>query len=116
MTEMKIAPIKLTIDATEAADQIREILGLFELPTAAFKGVPEHVVDLFLDRIRPLLNNIVLGDFSTTIGAANANEISVKVKIVRALEHLATAIRTGNLHCLLFEHGFILPFVGEVKG
>ncbi|HEM6739326.1 TPA: hypothetical protein U2L42_004577 [Citrobacter amalonaticus] len=116
MAEMKIAPIKLTIDATEAADQIREVLGLFELPTAAFKGVPEHVVDLFLDHIRSLLNNIVLGDFSTTIGAANANEISIKVKIVGPLEHLTTAIRTGNLHGLLFEHGLILPSVGEIKG
>ncbi|HAW2335757.1 TPA: hypothetical protein ACF4OU_002630 [Escherichia coli] len=104
MAEMKIAPIELSIDATEAEDQLSAILKLLKLPPAAFEGVPEHVIDLFMNNIFSLLNNIVPGDFSTTFGATNANEISVKVKIIGPLEHLATAIRAGNLHGLIFEH------------
>ncbi|EOC2238762.1 hypothetical protein BVY32_RS17420 [Escherichia coli] len=112
MTGVKIAPIELTIDATEVTEHFSAIHGLFKLPPAAFEGVPEHVIDLFLNYIFSLLNNIVLSDFSTTFGTTNANEISVKVKIIGPLEHLTAAIRAGNLQGLIFEHRKILPSVG----
>ncbi|EGT4370529.1 hypothetical protein AUM47_03210 [Cronobacter malonaticus] len=104
MEEIKIAPIGLTIDATEAVNQISEITGLLKLPPTAFEGVPEHVFDLFLGNVSSLLNNISLSDFSATVSAANVNEICLKVKIVGPLEHVATAIRTGNLQSLIFDH------------
>ncbi|HDI3035779.1 hypothetical protein G9G39_22725 [Cronobacter sp. EKM101R] len=104
MAEIKIASIGLTIDATEAVNQISEIIGLLKLPSTAFEGVPEHVFDLFLGNISSLLDNISLGDFSATVSAANANEICFKVKIIGTLEHVATAIRTGNLQSLIFDH------------
>jgi hypothetical protein len=42
-----------------------------------------------------LLNNIVLSDFSTTVGTTDANKICIKVEIIGTLEHLASAIRAS---------------------
>ena len=112
MTEKKIAPIEIRIDAREAESQVNEIANLLEFPASSFEGIPEHVVELFFDRVRGLIDNIVPGDFSTTISTENVNEIAVKVKIVGPFEHLATAIRTNGLHGL---HEYILSTVGEIK-
>lgn len=112
---VKVAPIELEIDATEVINQVEELLGLLELPARSLEGIPEDVVNLLFDNIRPLLNDIILSDFSTTVGTTDANKISLKVEIIGTLEHLATAIRTGDLHGLLFEHRLILPSVGGLK-
>lgn len=114
-TDKKAAPIELHIDATEAINQINEVLGLIELPSGALEGIPEHLFNLIPDYITSLLNNVVLGDFSTAISATDTNEICLKVKIVGPLQHLASAIRTGNLHGLLFEHCKTLSSAGENK-
>jgi di/tripeptidase len=112
MTEKKIAPIEIRIDASEAEIQVNEIAKLLEFPASSFEGLPQHIVNLFFSHIRSLIDNIVPGDFSTTISTENINEIAVKVKIVGPLEHLATAIRTNGLHGL---HEHILSTVGELK-
>ena len=98
MSKVKVAPIELEIDATEVINQVEELLGLLELPARSLEGIPEDVVNLLFDNIRPLLNNIVLSDFSTTVGATDANKICIKVEIIGTLEHLASAIRASNFH------------------
>ncbi|HHU4074961.1 TPA: hypothetical protein ACUB60_003363 [Klebsiella variicola] len=59
MSKVKVAPIELEIDATEVINQVEELLGLLELPARSLEGIPEDVVNLLFDNIRPLLNNIV---------------------------------------------------------
>lgn len=112
MVEKITAPITLLIDASEAVNQAGDLAKLLDLPASSFEGVPQHVVNLFFSHIRSLIDNIVPGDFSTTIITENVNEITVKVKIVGPLEHLTTAIRTNGFHGL---HEYILSTVGELK-
>ncbi|HBR1533392.1 TPA: hypothetical protein L9L64_000897 [Klebsiella pneumoniae] len=102
MSKVKVAPIELEIDATEVINQVEELLGLLELPARSLEGIPEDVVNLLFDNIRPLLNNIVLSDFSTTVGTTDANKICIKVEIIGTLEHLASAIRASNFHSSQF--------------
>ncbi|CEL82153.1 regulatory protein [Klebsiella quasipneumoniae] len=98
MSKVKVAPIELEIDATEVINQVEELLGLLEFPARSLEGIPEDVVNLLFDNIRPLLNDIVLSDFSTTVGTTDANKICIKVEIIGTLEHLASAIRASNFH------------------
>ena len=88
---VKVAPIELEIDATEVINQVEELLGLLELPARSLEGIPEDVINLLFDNIRPLLNDIVFG-------TTDANKICLKVEIIGTLEHLASAIRTCNFH------------------
>lgn len=102
MSKVKVAPIELEIDATEVINQVEELLGLLELPARSLEGIPEDVVNLLFDNIRPLLNNIVLSDFSTTVGTTDANKICIKVETIGTLEHFASAIRASNFHSCQF--------------
>lgn len=102
MSKVKVAPIELEIDTTEVIDQVEELLGLLELPARSLEGIPEDVVNLLFDNIRPLLNDIVLSDFSTAVGTTDTNKICLKVEIIGTLEHLASAIRASNFHCCQF--------------
>lgn len=112
MSKVKVAPIELEIDATEVINQVEELLGLLELPAPSLEGIPEDVVNLLFDNIRPLLNNIVLSDFSTTVSTTDAGEICLKVKIIGLVEHLTSAVRAHGPHGL---HEYILSTVGEIK-
>lgn len=53
MSKVKVAPIELEIDATEVINQVEELLGLLELPARSLEGIPEDVVNLLFDNIRP---------------------------------------------------------------
>lgn len=112
MADKKTAPLLLKVDASEVLTQFGELLKLLELPASSFQGIPEHVVDLFFGRVRSLVDNIVLSDFSTTVSTTDAGEICIKVKIIGPFDHLTTAIRAGDLHGL---HEHILSSVGEIK-
>jgi hypothetical protein len=92
--------------------QTGELLKLLELPASSFQGIPEHVVELFFDRVRGLIDNIVLSDFSTTVSTTDAGEICLKVKIIGLVEHLTSAVRAHGPHGL---HEYILSTVGEIK-
>ena len=102
MADKKTAPLLLNVDASEVLTQTGELLKLLELPASSFEGIPEHVVELFFDRVRGLIDNIVLSDFSTTVGTTDANKICIKVEIIGTLEHLASAIRASNFHSCQF--------------
>lgn len=104
MAESKVASINMKLDATEVVEQIKTILTLFELPPTAFEGIPQKSVDLFFNDVRSLIDSIGFCDFSTAISTTDTNEVCLKVKIVGHLEHLATAIGTGNLQSLIFKH------------
>ncbi|QIX97444.1 hypothetical protein [Cedecea sp. FDAARGOS_727] len=112
MNNKVVAPIQLKIDASEAISQVGNLTKLFELPSSSFEGIPEHIVNLFFSRVRGLIDDIVSGDFSTTISTGDINEICIKVKIVGPLERLATAIRANDFHGL---HEYILSTVGEIR-
>ena len=112
MSKVNLAPIEITIDASEAMKQVGELTKLLKLPARSFQGIPEHGVNLFSNRVRGLINNIVPGNLSTAFSTKDINEICIKVKIVGPLEHLTTAIRTNGLHSL---HEYILSTIGEFK-
>lgn len=71
MADKKTAPLLLNVDASEVLIQTGELLKLLELPASFFQGIPEHVVDLFFDRVRGLIDNIVLSDFATTVSTTD---------------------------------------------
>lgn len=112
MSERNMAPLTLSVDASEVLIQVGIILKLLELPSSSFEGIPEHVVELFFNRVRGLIDNVVFSDFSTTISATDTGEIRLKVKIIGLIEHLATTVRTSGTHGL---HELILSTVGEIK-
>lgn len=112
MSDKKTAPLLLNVDASEVLTQFEDLLKLVELPASSFEGIPEHVVDLFFDRVRGLIDNIVLSDFATTVSTTDAGEICLKVKIIGLVEHLTSAVRTHGPHGL---HEYILSTVGEIK-
>lgn len=112
MADKKTAPLLLNVDASEVLIQTGELLKLLELPASSFEGIPEHVVDLFFDRVRGLIDNIVLSDFSTTVSTTDAGEICLKVKIIGLVEHLTSAVMAHGPHGL---HEYILSTVGEIK-
>ena len=72
MSDKKTAPLLLNVDASEVLIQTGELLKLLELPASSFEGIPEHVVELFFDRVRGLIDNIVLSDFATTDSTTDA--------------------------------------------
>jgi hypothetical protein len=82
MSKVNLAPIEITIDASEAMKQVGELIKLLKLPARSFQGIPEHVVNLFSNRVRGLINNIVPGNLSTAFSTKDINEICIKVKIV----------------------------------
>ncbi len=92
--------------------QAGELLKLLELPASSFEGIPEHIVELFFNRVRSLIDNIALSDFSTTVSTTDAGEICLKVKIIGLVEHLTSAVRAHGPHGL---HEYILSTVGEIK-
>lgn len=112
MSDKKTAPLLLNVDASEVLTQTGELLKLLELPASSFQGIHEHVVDLFFDRVRGLIDNIFLSDFSTTVSTTDAGEICLKVKIIGLVEHLTSAVRAHGPHGL---HEYILSTVGEIK-
>ena len=112
MADKKTAPLLLNVDASEVLTQTGELLKLLELPASSFEGIPEHVVDLFFDRVRGLIDNIVLSDFSTTVSTTDAGEICLKVKIIGLVERLTSAFRAHGPHGL---HEYILSTVGGIK-
>lgn len=112
MGDKKTASLLLNVDASEVLIQIGELFKLLELPASSFEGIPEHVVDLFFNRVRGLINNVVFSDFSTTVSTTDASEICLKVKIIGLVEHLTSTVRAHGTHGL---HEYILSTVEEIK-
>lgn len=100
MKELKIAPIEIRIDASEAVDQLNELISSLKLKS--FDGVSEHIVNLLLSRGGSLFNYIVSSDRATAVSATHINEITIKVKIIGSTDELAAAIRAGNLNNIGF--------------
>ncbi|EOZ9304648.1 hypothetical protein ACQYD9_004490 [Enterobacter hormaechei] len=112
MSDKKTAPLLFNVDASEVLTQTGELLKLLELPASSFEGIPEHIVELFFNRVRSLIDNIALSDFSTTVSTTDAGEICLKVKIIGLVEHLTSTVRAHGPHGL---HEYILSTVGEIK-
>lgn len=113
MSKVKVAPIELEIDATEVINQVEELLGLLELPARSLEGIPEDVVNLLFDNIRPLLNNIVLSDFSTTVGTTDANKICIKVEIIGRLS--ISLPQSGQATSIVVSFDIFYFFAGCVR-
>ncbi|HCM9487036.1 TPA: hypothetical protein N5O15_000242 [Enterobacter hormaechei subsp. xiangfangensis] len=112
MADKKTAPLQLNVDACEVLIQIGELLRLLELPASSFEGISEHVVELFFNRVRSLIDNVIFSDFSATVSTTDAGEICIKVKIIGLVEHLTSTVRAHGTHGL---HEYILSTVGEIK-
>ena len=103
-SEIIVAPLKIKIDATDAVNQINELIELFKFETRTLESVPEHVVKLFLSSISSLIDNIVLDNFSPTTPTGSTGEICIKVKVVGPTDLIASAIRTGDFQSLVHAH------------
>lgn len=112
MADKKMASLLLNVDASEVLVQTRELLKLLELPASSFEGISEHVVELFFNRVRGLIDNIVFSDFATTVSTTDTGEVCLKVKIIGLIEHLTSTVRAHGTHGL---HEYILSTVEEIK-
>lgn len=99
--EMKAS---IRIDASDLIEQVKGLVDLFKLEAGSLESIPEQSIDLLFSHVSTLLDNVVASDFTTTIGAGDVSEITVKVKIIGPLNELAAAIRAGDLQSFTLQH------------
>lgn len=86
--------MKIDIDCSQFIQKLSDVIELFN----SLKGVPEHIVNVFLCDILSLIDNITFCNSSPTTGTADINKIAIEVEVVGSFNQITSAIRTRDFN------------------